>query len=72
MTNKSYYQEKFGDRLDSSLVTQNENPRINALINFIISIQLALFNEREGFVYRSLDGSQSFKNVSREYLLMHS
>lgn len=24
---------------------------------------------REGFVYRSLDGKQSFKNVSREYLL---
>ncbi len=28
--------------------------------------------KREGFVYRSLDGSQSFKNVSREYLLKHS
>ena len=27
---------------------------------------------REGFVYRSLDGSQSFKNVSREFLLKHS
>ena len=24
---------------------------------------------REGIVYRSLDGSDSFKNVSREYLL---
>ncbi len=28
--------------------------------------------KREGFVYRSLDGSRSFKNVSREYLLEHS
>lgn len=28
--------------------------------------------KREGFVYRSLDGSRSFKNVSREYLLKHS
>lgn len=28
--------------------------------------------KREGFVYRSLDGKQSFKNVSREYLLKHS
>lgn len=27
---------------------------------------------REGFVYRSLDGQQSFKNVSREYLLKHN
>ena len=27
---------------------------------------------REGFVYRSMDGSKSFKNVSREYLLKHS
>ena len=28
--------------------------------------------KREGFVYRSLDGSKSFKNVSREFLLKHS
>lgn len=28
--------------------------------------------KREGFVYRSKDGVQSFKNVSREYLLKHS
>ena len=28
--------------------------------------------KREGFVYRSKDGSISFKNVSREYLLKHS
>lgn len=28
--------------------------------------------KREGFVYRSTDGKQSFKNVSREYLLKHS
>lgn len=28
--------------------------------------------KREGFVYRSLDGQISFKNVSREYLLKHS
>jgi len=28
--------------------------------------------KREGFVYRSIDGQQSFKNVSREYLLKHS
>lgn len=27
---------------------------------------------REGFVYRSKDGTQSFKNVSRQYLLKHS
>lgn len=27
--------------------------------------------KREGFVYRSVDGSRSFKNVSREYLLRH-
>lgn len=27
---------------------------------------------REGFVYRSQDGTQSFKNVSRQYLLKHS
>ena len=27
--------------------------------------------KREGFVYRSLDGQQSFKNVIREYLLKH-
>ena len=26
---------------------------------------------REGFVYRSLDGQLSFKNVSRQYLLKH-
>ena len=26
---------------------------------------------REGIVYRSLDGQESFKNVSREYLLKH-
>lgn len=26
---------------------------------------------REGWVYRSLDGQQSFKNVSRQYLLKH-
>ena len=26
---------------------------------------------REGFVYRSLDGQDSFKSVSREYLLKH-
>lgn len=28
--------------------------------------------KREGFVYRSLDGTQSFKNVSREFLLKHN
>lgn len=28
--------------------------------------------KREGFVYRSVDGQQSFKNVSREYLLKHN
>lgn len=28
--------------------------------------------KREGFVYRSQDGQQSFKNVSREYLLKHN
>lgn len=28
--------------------------------------------KREGFVYRTQDGQQSFKNVSREYLLRHS
>ena len=28
--------------------------------------------KREGFVYRSKDGQQSFKNVSREYLLKHN
>lgn len=28
--------------------------------------------EREGFVYRSLDGINSFKNVSRTYLLKHN
>ena len=28
--------------------------------------------KREGFVYRSLDGQKSFKNVSREYLLKHN
>lgn len=28
--------------------------------------------KREGFVYRSIDGQKSFKNVSREYLLKHS
>ena len=28
--------------------------------------------KREGFVYRSIDGQQSFKNVSREYLLKHN
>lgn len=28
--------------------------------------------KREGFVYRSMDGQQSFKNVSREYLLKHN
>lgn len=27
---------------------------------------------REGLVYRSLDGSDSFKNISREYLLKHN
>ena len=27
---------------------------------------------REGIVYRSLDGSDSFKNVSREYLISHN
>lgn len=27
---------------------------------------------REGLVYRSLDGQESFKNVSREYLLKHN
>lgn len=27
---------------------------------------------REGIVYHSLDGSDSFKNVSREYLLKHN
>lgn len=27
---------------------------------------------REGYVYRSQDGQQSFKNVSREYLLKHN
>ena len=27
---------------------------------------------REGYVYRSLDGKDSFKNVSREYLLKHN
>lgn len=27
---------------------------------------------REGIVYRSLDGSDSFKNVSREYLIRHN
>lgn len=27
---------------------------------------------REGWVYRSLDGQRSFKNVSREYLLKHN
>ena len=27
---------------------------------------------REGIVYRSLDGQESFKNVSREYLLKHN
>ena len=28
--------------------------------------------KREGFVYRTADGKDSFKNVSREYLLKHS
>lgn len=28
--------------------------------------------KREGFVYRSVDGTKSFKNVSREFLLKHS
>ena len=28
--------------------------------------------KREGFVYRSINGQQSFKNVSREYLLKHN
>lgn len=28
--------------------------------------------KREGFVYRSKDGNQSFKNVSREFLLKHN
>ena len=28
--------------------------------------------KREGFVYRSKDGAQSFKNVSREFLLRHN
>lgn len=28
--------------------------------------------QREGFVYRSLDGTKSFKNVSREFLLKHN
>lgn len=28
--------------------------------------------KREGFVYRSANGQQSFKNVSREYLLKHN
>lgn len=28
--------------------------------------------KREGIVYRTLDGSKSFKNVSREYLLKHN
>lgn len=27
---------------------------------------------REGFVYRTIDGQQSFKNVSREFLLKHN
>lgn len=27
---------------------------------------------REGFVYRSLDGTKSFKNVSREFLIKHN
>ena len=27
--------------------------------------------DREGIVYRSLDGKDSFKNVSRKYLLKH-
>jgi hypothetical protein len=27
--------------------------------------------KREGFVYRSFNGTQSFKNVSREFLLKH-
>ena len=27
--------------------------------------------KREGFVYRDMSGQQSFKNVSREYLLKH-
>ena len=27
---------------------------------------------REGFVYRSCDGTKSFKNVSRQFLLKHS
>lgn len=26
---------------------------------------------REGFVYRSLDGKESFKNISREYMIKH-
>ena len=28
--------------------------------------------KREGFVYRSMDGRQSYKNVPREYLLKHN
>lgn len=27
--------------------------------------------DREGLVYRGLDGQESFKNVSRKYLLKH-
>ena len=27
---------------------------------------------REGIVYRSIDGAESFKNVSNEYLLKHN
>ena len=26
---------------------------------------------REGWVYRSLDGQRSFKNVSRKYMMKH-
>lgn len=64
--------------VDVEATTQLSNKEVGSDVINELKIEadgyskLNLKVKREGFVYRSVDGQQSFKNVSREYLLKHN
>ena len=55
-----YYQIPIGTDMETFKLSADGFSEINPKV------------KREGFVYRSLDGKESFKNVSREFLLKHN
>ena len=50
--------------LPSTMIEMKEEAEGNSVINNKVL--------REGIVYRSLDGQESFKNVSNTYLMKHN